>query len=76
MNNVLEVESELTDIRGLAKLIDISVSTARRLDVAGKVPVSLKIGGSKKWRISELKEWICEGCPSRVKWEKMKNVVN
>jgi predicted DNA-binding transcriptional regulator AlpA len=63
---------ELTDIKGVAAMLNIAERTTRRLDVEGRLPVAIKIGKSKRWRISELHQWIEAGAPGRQKWEVIK----
>jgi len=50
------LQPELTDVR------DLSV-------ILGRLPNPIWIGGSRKWRIAELMEWIEAGCPERKNWE-------
>jgi prophage regulatory protein len=63
---------ELVDAAGVAAMLGIGDRTVRRLDVEGRLPMPVKIGGSVRWRLSELRDWIDAGCPPRQKWESMK----
>ena len=63
---------ELVDIKGVAAMLHLAPRTTRRLDVEGRLPVAIKIGKSKRWRISELQQWIEAGAPGRQKWESLK----
>jgi len=63
---------ELTDLSGVAMMLGIAERTARRLDVEGRLPCSVQVGKSKRWRIAELREWILAGAPGRQKWESMR----
>lgn len=50
----------------LARLLGISTrSIWRRLSV-GELVEPVRIGGSVRWRVDEVKEWIAAGCPSRA----------
>jgi predicted DNA-binding transcriptional regulator AlpA len=63
---------ELIGADGVAAMLGIGERTARRLDVEGRLPMPVKIGGSVRWRLSELRDWIDAGCPPRQKWESLK----
>ena len=51
-----------------ARLIGVSARTFRRLDSTGQVPQALRVGGSKRWSVAELRGWIEAGCPDRARW--------
>ncbi len=84
VNNCIDLLTDLTtalntistttliDIKGVAAMLDIGESTANRLDTSGKLPLPIRIGKSKKWRINEVRQWLQEGAPSRTKWETLK----
>ena len=74
--NKIEIKSELIGIKGLAVLLNVSETSIRRLDRTGKIPLVLKIGRSKKWSISEVREWLEEGCPTRQIWLNVKSSRN
>ncbi|MBC7820701.1 MAG: helix-turn-helix domain-containing protein [Planctomycetaceae bacterium] len=50
----------------VAKVLAISIRTLWRLESAGKLPLAVRIGSSKRWRQDELDAWIEAGCPPRV----------
>lgn len=64
---------ELIDAAGVAAMLGIGERTARRLDVEGRLPCPIKLGGSVRWRLSELRKWLDCGCPPRQKWEALKD---
>ena len=74
--NKIEIKSELIGVKGLAVLLNVSETSIRRLDRTGKIPLALKIGRSKKWSISEVREWLEEGCPTRQIWLNVKSSRN
>lgn len=47
----------------LAELLQVSTRTLWRLRSAGKLIKPIKIGGSTRWRLDEVENWIAEGCP-------------
>lgn len=48
-----------------ASMIQLSTRTLWRLLSAGKLPEPVRIGGSVRWRIDDVKLWIASGCPAR-----------
>jgi hypothetical protein len=62
----------LVDIRGLSRLLCRSVGSLCRDDAAGRLPAALRIGSSKRWRLSEITAWTEAGCPPRAVWEAMR----
>ena len=47
----------------LAEMLDVSTRTVWRLLSTGKLVQPLRIGGSVRWRLDEVQEWINNGCP-------------
>ncbi|WP_425395433.1 helix-turn-helix transcriptional regulator [Aeoliella sp.] len=67
MNNQ-ELISERQTVRliaaeELAKMLDVSTRTIWRLLSTGKLVQPLRIGGSVRWRLDDVEEWINNGCP-------------
>jgi hypothetical protein len=58
----------LVDLRGLSALLCRSEASLQRDDAAGRLPVALRIGGSKRWRYLEITAWVEAGCPPRAEW--------
>lgn len=56
------------DARALASTLGVSLRTVRRLDEEGKLPQSVKIGGSRRWLAQEIEGWLKAGAPSRRQW--------
>ena len=56
----------LVDINRLAVLLGRSVASLERDQSAGRLPAPLRIGGSKKWRLSDIQAWVAAGCPART----------
>src|SRR5438093_1023495 len=66
------VEALLVDIRGLSVMLSRSVASLHRDDAAGRLPAGLRLGGSKRWRKSEITEWVAAGMPDRRTWTAMR----
>jgi len=58
----------LLSAEALADRLGFSVRTIWRLRSAGKLPASLKIGGSIRWRAEEIAAWVRAGCPDASTW--------
>jgi predicted DNA-binding transcriptional regulator AlpA len=59
----------LVGIKVVAKMLGRSEVSIRRDDDEGRIPRSVMIGGSKRWRLKELRLWVKAGCPARATWE-------
>lgn len=68
-----ELPPLLVDIDTLSKLLQRSVASLRRDDASGHVPAALRIGGSKRWRYSEILAWVQAGAPERSAWEALRD---
>ena len=55
----------------LAEMLGVSVRTVRRLDSAGKLPRTRRLGGSVKWSRTEIEAWIRAGCVDRKEWDEI-----
>jgi predicted DNA-binding transcriptional regulator AlpA len=63
---------QLLTAKDAAKLCRLSKRSWFRLSSAGKIPASIRIGGSVRWSESEIADWLAAGAPSRKTWEAMK----
>jgi predicted DNA-binding transcriptional regulator AlpA len=52
-----------------AAVCGVSPATWHRLRAAGKTPAPVRLGGSVRWRLGELRDWVAAGCPARREWE-------
>jgi predicted DNA-binding transcriptional regulator AlpA len=59
-----QADAELGNIRRVAVMASLSARTIRRLVDAGKMPPPLRIGGSDRWRLADVRQWIADGCPT------------
>lgn len=57
----------LSDVQ-VAQFLGFSRRKIRSMDSMGHLPMSLKIGRSRRWRRDELERWIAAGCPCRRVW--------
>ena len=56
-------EIRLIDAEELARMLDVSTRTIWRLLSTGKMVQPIRIGGSVRWRLDEVRVWINNGCP-------------
>jgi excisionase family DNA binding protein len=70
MRNSSNVESRTAaeDVRliaadELASMLDVSTRTVWRLLSTGRLVQPVRIGGSVRWRLDEVRDWIKNGCP-------------
>ena len=54
-----------------ARLLGRSLRSFYRDISAGRVPRAVRLGASRRWRLSELRAWIEAGLPGRDTWERM-----
>lgn len=47
----------------LARMMQISTRTLWRMRSAGQVPEPVRLGGTVRWRLDEIKHWVEDGCP-------------
>ncbi len=52
----------------VAEMLGISRSTWREMVRGGQTPNPLRLRGCVLWRVAELMDWVCEGCPPAVMW--------
>jgi len=60
--------------RQLAEMLGVSLRQIWRLNSAGKLPNSIRLGGSVRWDRDEILKWFKNGCPDRRVWEARKAV--
>ena len=53
----------------LAAELQVSLRSVRRLDLEGKLPEPVHVGGRLlRWRAAEVRDWVNAGCPRRDRW--------
>jgi predicted DNA-binding transcriptional regulator AlpA len=58
-----EDEPLLVSASTVARMLNISTRSLWRLRSAGVLPPPVRLGGTVRWRIDEIKNWIAAGCP-------------
>jgi predicted DNA-binding transcriptional regulator AlpA len=62
----------LIDTKTLAKLLAISKAHLYRLQAEEALLAPIQVGHVKRWRLTEVLEWIEAGCPPQNMWNAMK----
>lgn len=52
----------------IARALQVSERTVRRLHKQGRLPRPLKISRALRWRRDEFLAWLSAGCPKRTDW--------
>jgi predicted DNA-binding transcriptional regulator AlpA len=63
----------LIDAKTVARMLGRCERSLWRDDEVGRIPRPVEIGGSKRWRLEELCQWVRAGCPPREVWESRRN---
>ena len=67
-----ESTSLLLSAREASKLCGFGLRTWHTHRSQDRIPAEIRIGGSVRWRQSDLELWVKLGCPSRDTFVKMK----
>ncbi len=65
-------ESQLINVRTVAEMLGISLRQVWRLNATARLPKPIRLGGSVKWRRSEILAWLGQNCPDRQTWDAIK----
>ncbi len=65
-------ESQLITVRTVAKMLATSVRSVWRYRSAGRLPKSVNVGSSIRWRMSDIQLWIEWNLPSQTEFESRK----
>jgi predicted DNA-binding transcriptional regulator AlpA len=60
---ILPSEPLMITAAELARLLRISTRTLWRRRSGGELPQPVCFGGTVRWRLEEIKNWIARGCP-------------
>lgn len=69
-------EERLLTAAAVADMLDLSKRQIFRLNSSGKIPGPVRIGGSVRWRQSEIEAWLAADAPDRETWNSMKGKNN
>ena len=64
-----QITERLLKASDVGKILNLSKRQVFRLRSSGRICKPVKIGGSIRWRESEIVLWIQAGCPDLMRWE-------
>lgn len=67
------IEHELLSREQLAEMLSVSPSHISNMQAGGKLLAGIRLGSCKRWRKSEVLEWINAGCPDRKTWNQLQS---
>ena len=67
-----QITIQLLTAKEAAQLCRLSKRSWFRLHACMKNPAPVRIGGSLRWNLSEIEEWVSLGCPDRNTFEARK----
>ena len=70
--SIIPESVELLTVPQVARILNCGESVVRERDKKGLLPLPVRIGGTVQWRKQELWQWLGAECPSRQKWEQIK----
>jgi len=56
------MDSELLNVREVAKILGICSRQCWKMSASGKMPAPVRLGRCVRWRRFELESWIAGGC--------------
>lgn len=69
-------ELKLVSAKELADILSTSVRSIWRYRAAGKLPGTVPVGSSIRWRVSDIALWISSDCCDRKAFEVLKGMKN
>ena len=57
-------EPLLIPVEQVAEMLNLSTRTVWRMLAAGRIPEPVRIGGSVRWRLARVRQWVDAGCPA------------
>lgn len=66
-------QEKLISARTLANTLSTSVRTIWRLRSSGRLPKPVGVGGSIRWRASDIEKWIDWGCCNQSEFKARKD---
>jgi prophage regulatory protein len=63
---------KLLTAKALGEMLSLSKRQVSRLNSCGRIPAPVRIGGSIRWRESDIEQWLSMGCPNQQTFESLK----
>lgn len=61
-SRVREIRPLLLSAGEVARMLGVSTRTLWRLQSGGRLPEPIRLGGSTRWRVSDIEHWVAHGC--------------
>ena len=71
MSQITKTNIQLLSAKELAGKLLLSARTIWRLRSAGKLPKPVCVGGSIRWRHSDIESWLSADCPDQRTFDAM-----
>jgi len=59
-----EIEPLLLDAKQVARLLGVCTRLVWAMRSGGRLPAPLRLGKATRWRASDIRRWVQEGCPA------------
>jgi len=66
----IQIQPELVTDLEVGAMLHVSRRKVHSMRSAGQLPAEIRIGRSLRWRASDIREWIRQGCPNREVFER------
>ena len=54
----------MVGVTDIARMLGVSDNHIRRLEDRGALPQGIRLGSTIRWPLSQIEQWIADGCPS------------
>ena len=62
----------LLTVKEVAAMLSLEKRSVHRMNKLGQICPPIKVGGSVRWRLSDIEKWIELGCCSKEEFESIK----
>ena len=69
--NETKGNAQLVTAKSLAGILSTSVRSVWRYRSSGRLPATVNIAGSIRWRRTDIEQWISWGCPDQKTFKAM-----
>ncbi|MCX7397252.1 MAG: hypothetical protein NT138_06170 [Planctomycetales bacterium] len=54
----------LWNLKEVATALGVSIRLVQHWSAIGRLPDCIRLGRSPRWRVSEIEQWVADGCPT------------
>lgn len=66
----------LLSVKALSQILSVSKRTCHRLNISAKLPAPIRIGGSIRWRQSDIEQFLKHGFRDRREFEAFRDMAD